>query len=395
MDSLNALLVKLHTMVVFRGLLETDVFSGLLALAGATGAPTHVRAARYADLAAAIYGRGGDLTGCVLALTLESDNVYARKRAQNLPVGDNLAQCVRSELQTLEQVSRLTPAGLGAQLGLSGFLPQWDTRAEDFAHAYAARMDSIGRYGFGVYARHHVFTLRGGRVTPVKTPDPVRLGDLKGYQRQKKAVEDNTRALLCGKPAANVLLYGDAGTGKSSTVKALANDCHPQGLRLIELPKKQFRAIPALMETLAGHPLKFILFIDDLSFSQQGEDFNALKAILEGSVCAKAPNTVVYATSNRRHIVRELFSDRSGDDIHRNETMQELCALSARFGLTVGFFKPDKPAYLAIVRALMAQFGLQMDETRLETEAERFASAGRSPRAARQFIDHLINSSSI
>lgn len=389
MNQFDSLLIKLHSLTVFHNLLASDVFRHLLVLLDTADTPAHIKAARYAAFAAAVYKDGGNLTDCVLNLTLESDNLYVRKRAHNLPVHKNLEDCVREELKTLEQCSCLMPDHLRAHIGLDGFLPAWQTHDADFAQAYFERMGCIETTGFGIYAHHHMFTLRDNCVIPVQNTDPISLGDLKGYARQKKTVEDNTLALLDGKPAANALLYGDAGTGKSSTVKALVNAHHTKGLRLIEIPKQQLGNIPTLAESLADHPLKFILFIDDLSFTQSGDDFNDLKAVLEGSVFSKAPNTVIYATSNRRHIVKELFSDREGDDIHRNETIQELCSLSARFGLCVGYFKPDKQAYLDIVRALMLQYGLEMDDGQLELEAERFASAGRSPRIARQFVDHL------
>lgn len=387
MNRLDSLLIKLHSLTVFRDVLGSETFVHLLALLDAADAPVHIKAARYAAFAAAVYEGGGDLTDCVLNLTLQSDNLYVRKRAQSLPIPTNLEECVREELKSLEQCARLTPDDL--RWDIEGFLPAWQTHEADFEKAYFERMECINTKGFGIYAQHHMFTLRGNSVEPVKNADSIALSDLKGYARQKKEVQDNTLALLDGKPAANTLLYGDAGTGKSSTVKALANAYHSSGLRLIEIPKNHLSSIPSLVESLAGHPLKFILFIDDLSFSQSGHDFNDLKAVLEGSVFGKAPNIVVYATSNRRHIVKELFSDREGDDIHRNETIQELCSLSARFGLCVGYFKPDKQAYLDIVRALMLQYGLEMDDHQLELEAERFASAGRSPRIARQFVDHL------
>ena len=144
-----------------------------------------------------------------------------------------------------------------------------------------------------------------------------------------------------------------------------------------------------MLDELRVNPLKFILFIDDLSFAQENDDFYTLKAVLEGSASARTGNVAVYATSNRRHLVRERFSEREGDDVHRNETIQELTALSARFGLTLGYFKPNRREYLEIVRALAEDYGINMDAAVLEAGAEQFALSGRSPRAARQYIDSL------
>lgn len=197
--------------------------------------------------------------------------------------------------------------------------------------------------------------------------------------------------MLSGKPAVNVLLYGDAGTGKSSSVKAIANEFAADGLRLVEVKKNQLYQIPALLDSLAQNPLKFILFIDDLSFSANDDNFAALKAILEGSVGGRSQNVVVYATSNRRHLIKETLSDRSGDDIHEADTRQELMSLSARFGLTVTFQRPDKVRFEEILLDLAKQYGVQMPSDQLFIKGEAFAirAGGRSPRVARQFIELL------
>ena len=212
------------------------------------------------------------------------------------------------------------------------------------------------------------------------------------FRSEQKIILDNTVALLEGRPAANILLTGDAGTGKSSTVKAVVNELHERGLRILEVRKEQLHGLPAVLDELSCNPLKFILFIDDLSFQKDDDNFSALKAILEGSVSARSRNVVIYATSNRRHLVKETFSDRDGDDIHRNDTMQEIISLSERFGIQITFQKPNKQTYLDIVRHLADERGLQYDPVRLELEAEQFAlgRGGRSARAATQFVDSLM-----
>lgn len=393
MSDLNLTVLDLRALVVFRRLLEDSVIEKLAALLGARELPAAQQVTRYAEFAAALFAHGVDLTAYIWTLIAGDDNVYVRQRARQKQPDSVLAACVENELAVLQSAARLRAADVRAFIRYDGFLPGWRNSDMDFSAAFARLMESVATTGSGMFARHHMLRVKDGAIAPVACPDPVTLTDLKGYARQKKAVTDNTLALLAGKPAANVLLYGDAGTGKSSTVKALANEYRGQGLRLIEISKSQFSEIPSLAEQLASSPLKFILFIDDLSFTRQNDDFNALKAVLEGSACSRATNMAIYATSNRRHIVKELFSDRDGDDIHRNETIQELCSLSHRFGLTVGFFKPDKKAYLEIVHALKDEHGITMDDALLDIEAERFASAGRSPRAARQFIDALLRDS--
>ncbi len=381
--------LSLCSLVIFRRLLNDDVFAKLSALLRADDLSVSEQVSCYADFTAALFAHGTNLTDYVLMRIIEDDNIYVQKRAQKQPVDHTLEVCLKNELAVLQAVAQLKSADIRAHIRFDGFLPDWRNGDLDFAEAYMRHMDGIATQGHGIYAKHYMLRVKNGEIVPVTCPDPIRLADLKGYERQKKAVIGNTLALLNGNPAANALLYGDAGTGKSSTVKAIVNENHGQGLRLIEIGKQQFGEIPTIVETLSQSPLKFILFIDDLSFTQQNDDFNALKAVLEGSVSAKATNIAIYATSNRRHMVKELFSDREGDDIHRNETIQELCSLSHRFGLTVGFFKPDKKVYLDIVHALKDDYGIEMDDALLDLEAERFASAGRSPRIARQFIDSL------
>ena len=215
------------------------------------------------------------------------------------------------------------------------------------------------------------------------------LGVIKGSE----FIIDNTKALLDGKPAANILLTGDAGTGKSSTVKAVTNALWSDGLRIIEVRKDQLHEIPKILDELSVNPLKFILFIDDLSFLKDDDNFNALKAVLEGAVTAKSANVVIYATSNRRHIIKESISDREGDEVHRNDSMQELLSLSERFGIHISFSKPNKETFLHIVHHLASENGIEMPKDEIDLLAERFAleRGGRSARLARQFIDGLLS----
>ncbi len=389
MTDLEKTLIGLHSLAIFRSLLSDGVIMKLAALLDAGETPLTEQVSRYADFAGALFAHGTDLTDYIWSRVAQNDNPYVRKRALGQTAGEILDACVQNELAALQAAAQITPADIRARIRYDGFLPNWQTHETDFVSEYRRLMDGIAHTGYGIYARHHMLRVRNGQIVPVGCPDPIRLSELKGYDRQKALVTGNTLALLSGKPAANVLLYGDAGTGKSSTVKALANEFKDRGLRLVEIDRRHLNDIESVAETLSQNPLKFILFIDDLSFTHQNDDFGALKAALEGSASVRASNIAIYATSNRRHIVKELFSDREGDDIHRGETIEELISLSHRFGLTVGYFKPDRQTYLNIVHALKDDYGIAVDDDRLDLEAERFASAGRSPRAARQFIDAL------
>lgn len=247
--------------------------------------------------------------------------------------------------------------------------------------------------GYGFFARASAFAVRSEReIRPVPHPDPIRLSDLPGYERQKKAILTNTLAFLAGKSANNILLYGDKGTGKSSTVKAIVNEYAPRGLKIVELPPKLVKMFPWLCERIAASPFRFIVFLDDLSFDQEDENFAALKAFIEGGLAGKPENLVIYATSNRRHLVRESFSSRQGDDIHLRDTLETATSLSDRFGLEITFSVPDKDEYLYIVDELAAEYGLALPEDELHLLAERFALRrnGRSPRTARQFISQHL-----
>ena len=296
------------------------------------------------------------------------------------------------ELQFLNKLSQLTLEDFihGAEYqDPDVYHESWNVSDRDIAGDYAARLREVGSKGYGIFARYHTFTVENGALVPVKHPDPQQLEELPGYEQERQKVIANTQALLDGKPANNVLLYGDAGTGKSSAIKAIANRFADQGLRLVEVKKNQLYQIPDLMDTLAANPLKFILFIDDLSFTANDDNFAALKAILEGSVGGRAQNIAVYATSNRRHLIKETLTDRAGDDIHESDTRQELMSLSARFGLTITFMSPDRDRYLYIVGQLAKQYGLDMDERELNVRSEAFAirMGGRSARVAKQFVE--------
>lgn len=386
---------RLSGLVVFRPLLKLAPMQRFCAmLAAAAGADAGVYVERTACFAAALLETTDCWTDWLLDAVLETENLCVRRGAGEQGL---LAGCCAQELALLEQAGQVTLAELSAAAAAAcalpaesfSFLPAWEVHPADFTAQYQARLAEAGRRGYGMFARHHVFTVENGALCPVKYPDPQRLSQLPGYEPEREKIIANTKALLAGLPAANVLLYGDAGTGKSSTVKAIANEYAAEGLRLVEVKKNQLYQIPDLMDSLARNPLKFIIFIDDLSFTANDDNFAALKAILEGSVGGRAGNVAVYATSNRRHLIKETLSDRSGDDIHEADTRQELMSLSARFGLTVTFQRPEKQRFAAIVLELARQYGVQLPADQLIVKAEAFAirAGGRSPRVAKQFVE--------
>ncbi|MDE7243190.1 MAG: ATP-binding protein [Oscillospiraceae bacterium] len=390
---LTELSIRLRTLSVFRRLLSDPVIESLCTCLDCmeNGFP-QMTASSYAEFVSRLYAAGpGDLGLHIQRVVEEDENVYIRMAAQGKEPPEYMRRCVEIELETLQGAADLSPWML--QLGLEGIpLPDFGTTPVNLADCYRKRLENIGQFGYGIYARSHMFYLNAqGHIVPVLHPDSTMLRDLVDYKREQQIIWDNTKALLAGKPAANILLTGDAGTGKSSTVKAVVNELYREGLRILEIRKEQLHDIPRILDELSVNPLKFILFIDDLSFQKDDGNYSSLKAVLEGSVSAKSQNVVIYATSNRRHLVKESFSDREGDDIHRNDTMQEILSLSERFGIHITFQKPNKATYLDIVHHLADAAGVTLSRDELDALAERFAlgRGGRSARAARQFIDNL------
>ena len=391
MSKYRDLLERCETLVIFKSLKEDEVVHALLETLAAAEDECSDSVSWYCEFVSLLYKHGDNLTKYILKLVLENENLYMLRRGSGVQTGELLDECLANELFLLEELAEISCEKLTDSLDFDGFLPRYNTEKADFSKIYADRIHNIAKYGYGIYSQYHVFVIDNGKIVPVEYPDSISLSQLSGYERERGEVIDNTLALLAGKPANNVLLYGDCGTGKSSTVKAIANDYAKEGLRLIELKKKQLHEIPAIVEQISRNPLKFIIFIDDLSFTEDDDDFAALKAILEGSVSSTAANLCIYATSNRRHLVRETFSSREGDEVHRGDTMQELLSLSDRFGLTVTYVKPDKKLYLTVVESLAKQYDIKtpIEEVKQRAEAFALSRAGRSPRVAKQFIEYL------
>ncbi len=263
---------------------------------------------------------------------------------------------------------------------------------------FASKMtfDEIVNYhknnGVGIFAKFKAFKFNSNQqIEPIYNCDAVRLADLKRYEREQGIVVDNTLGFLKNKPYNNVLLYGDRGTGKSSTVKAILNEYSKDGLRVIQVYKENLVHLDALMSMIIDVPLKFIVFIDDLTFNENDDNFGALKAVLEGSLAKQPDNMAIYATTNRRHLVKESFKAREGDEIHLADTIDETISLSDRFGITVTYTIPNKDKFLEIVKEIKNDRNLEIADSELFLGAERFAlsKGARSPRLAKQYVDYL------
>lgn len=340
-------------------------------------------------------------------LILTNDNIFTKAACADKAGELSLAvmNAVKSDLAKLEEIASINAQDIangvddddvkeilltlpGWEVGkpLEPLKDHWDKQIDELVNYHKT-------YGYGMYAKNIAFTWRDEEITPVNSIDAIRLTDLKNYELQRNKVIDNTESFIAGHPANNVLLYGDRGTGKSSTVHAILNEYWQQGLRMIEIPKSAVADLSLIREQIADSPMKFIIYIDDLSFDSNDTSFSELKAALEGSLSGKQPNTIIYATSNRRHLIKENFSDRE-NDVNRGDTMQEQLSLSDRFGLTITFLNPDKKEYLDIVEKLatdrhFADHGVDMDKLLFKADQWATRRGGRSPRGAKQFIDHV------
>lgn len=261
-------------------------------------------------------------------------------------------------------------------------------------------VDFYKEFGVGKFGLNKAFRIidredgQNAVIDPIINVEHVYFKDLVGYELQKKKLIENTEAFVAGKEANNVLLFGDAGTGKSSSVKAILNEYYSRGLRMIEVYKHQFKSLSDVLEQIKDRNYKFIIYMDDLSFEDYELEYKYLKAILEGGLGKRPDNVLIYATSNRRHLIREKFSDKRelDDELHNNDTVQEKLSLAARFGVTIYYGSPDKREFKGIVKALADRYGLDMPEEELYAEANKWelSHGGLSGRTATQFITHLL-----
>ena len=269
------------------------------------------------------------------------------------------------------------------------------------ADSDAAFMDVVTSFyrdfGVGRFGLNKAFRVcrdeRGLMIEPIRNIKHVDLSDLVGYESAKKALVENTEAFLNGRSANNCLLYGDAGTGKSTSIKAIANMYYERGLRVIEIYKHQFKDLNDVVSVIKDRNYKFIIYMDDLSFEESEVDYKYLKAVIEGSLEKRPENILIYATSNRRHLIRESFRDKKerDEDLHTNDTVQEKLSLSARFGLSIYFGRPDQREYHEIVKDLAGRAGIDIPEDELLSGADRWELkySGKSGRTAEQYITYL------
>jgi predicted AAA+ superfamily ATPase len=401
-DDIQRLICDLLSITVYRGVLDKPVTSRLLDLLKECRDNQYLSAyRRFGDLCSALLTDTGmkSLKQAIAEEILADENVFtltlAKGGAENL--NSELLSLAKRDLSILYSAA-LNSAGLIKSCFNDGSsLPCWGDLPAGYplAGRWDECINGLGEFhlkaGAGRFVFCNAFLWLNRDIIPIEHPDPVRLDDLKGYETQKSIVVNNTLAFLDGLEANNILLYGDRGTGKSSTVKALLNEYAGRKLRMIEVPKENLGELPVLTSRLASFPMRFIVFIDDLSFLANSDNFSALKAVLEGSLACRPDNVLIYATSNRRHLLKESFSDRVGDEIHHADTIQESVSLSDRFGLVVTYLLPDKQRFLDIVLKIADDYNIDIEREKLLALAERWAveRGARSPRYAKQFIQNL------
>ncbi len=342
---------------------------------------------------------------------LENENPFSqqiqKKSLENLPI--SLINAAKYDLEILQKVYHLKPQTISEWVqkttDINTMPISWELETKNTNNILYQKQNwrdilpELANYyqqkGSGIFAKYQAFSWHQGKLIPIENPHRVKLSTIVEYDYPKNILIQNTESLLKGYRALNVLLYGARGSGKSSLVKGLLEEYSQQGLRLTEVPKPELKNLPQIVEKLRHAPQKFIIFVDDLSFEEDDEAFKSLKMVLEGSVIARSDNMVVYATSNRRHLVREYFADRprpsDSDEIHSWDTVQEKLSFSDRFGLTLTFESPNQESYLKIVHHLASEENINISIQELEKRAIFWAKRhnGRSGRTARQFIDYL------
>ncbi|MCI7736970.1 MAG: ATP-binding protein [Clostridiales bacterium] len=419
---LRELMLDLNCMTALRHVMRNPAIAALnalLQLCAQDDADPDALTQGYCDvydawLSAAAKGRGGFAREALEAVLFDESPaaaLCARLDASELPY--SLMNALAHDLEALGRLTAIEPAMLlllceraGMEGKTAARLPMWEPAMS--AEPLDPRMDRamltregarrvaafFRRHGSGLFAQYPGSTWVGVSeryplgLRGVREPDPIRLEDMVLYEKERGILVENTQRLLSGRQACNILLYGDKGTGKSATVKALLSSFWLEGLRIVEVPLAHLTNLPAIFSILREQPGKFIVFVDDLAFNDSCPEYTALKTVLEGGLEARPANVVVYATSNRRNIVRQRFSERQ-DDVNERDTLEEKYSLADRFDLRLTFSAPTQEEYFTIVRALLDARGIEYDWETLMPRARAWtvSHSGCSPRIARQFAD--------
>lgn len=417
--SIEFLQIQAASLLLYQSVLDNEVGQAFLNLLQSLRQLNLLQSLRHSDIDdlacirayshffRALAARNQSWQEFLVTQILTDDNPFTRQVQQTeLTLTPALIAAAKQDLQALqnlyecnsEQLSQWVQAAAKLNVApVAWTCKSWDDQTplpENWAD-----VEELAAYyrkqGTGIFAKYKALRWQSGQLIGIPYPDCVGINQLVGYEYQRDALVKNTEFLLAGHRALHVLLYGSRGSGKSSLVKGLLNEYGERNLRLIEVAKSDLRDLPIIVEQLRSLPQKFIIFVDDLSFEEDDDAFKALKVVLEGNLTARPQNVVVYATSNRRHLIREFFGDRprpsNNEEVHAWDTVQEKLSFSDRFGLTLTFEPANQITYLQIVHHLAAIAKITLSSEDLEYRALQWATRhnGRSGRTARQFIDFL------
>ncbi|HJA70424.1 MAG TPA: ATP-binding protein [Candidatus Lachnoclostridium stercoravium] len=418
--------MKTEQLIIYRNLKYQDLLDRTAALLAGEGQEDPYACANDLIELAAAYGLEGNLWHCFLALCLaNNENAYSTSCEIVGEIEGSLNQLVKHDFAVFKElfdcdIARLDEYTEGKPVwtelksykAANGNSRIFNKRIRDRIVELAVSLEKAENedafqqmvtefyreFGVGKFGLNKAFRVvekgENVEIEPIVNVEHVYLNDLVGYELQKKKLIDNTEAFISGRAANNVLLFGDAGTGKSSSVKAILNEYYDRGLRIIEVYKHQFRTLSDVIEQIKDRNYRFIIYMDDLSFEETELEYKYLKAIIEGGLGRKPENVLIYATSNRRHLVRESFRDKRSldDDIHNNDTVQEKLSLVARFGVTIYYGAPNKKEFQNIVKVLAEKYHVTMPEEELLAEANKWelSHGGLSGRTASQFITYLL-----
>lgn len=391
---LDKIKLGFSSVVIFRNIFKTKVIKKLLKFLNCETKENIDNIKQidlYSEFLSELFKSDNNLADFILSQIFLDDNIYISKCILKQEINNNLKKNFKNELNFFKYISSFDFSSIFNK-EYSKNIAELEIKEIDFYKIYFEHIKNIDKKGYGIFYNNDMFVLDDRKnIIAVKNKDNQDIKKLYGYEIERNKVLSNTKILIEGKKANNILLYGDAGTGKSSTVKAVANFFKDEGLRLIEIKKNQLHFITDIIEKLSCSPLKFIIFIDDLTFSSNDDTFSYLKAILEGGVNSFPNNIAVYVTSNYRHLIKENFTDRTGDDIHIEDTIQQIMSLTNRFGMIITFQRPSRDLFKEIVLSYAKENNIKTDKEELINQAEAYAirSAGRSPRVAKQFIELL------
>ena len=419
-----------NTMILYRNLRYRQLFDDMCSLLkpeeGGARPDAYACASQLIDLAVT-YGFRGNLWHCFLAFCMaNNENAYSTSCEIIGPVGGSLSELARHDFAQVRELFSLDIARLDeAENGIWSEMKHYENALENskaFNHRIRDRIVELSvslenaesdqefqdivtefykEFGVGKFGLNKAFRIGNNpdgsvKFMAINNMDKVMLTDLVGYEIQKKKLVENTEAFVKGKKANNVLLFGDSGTGKSTSIKAIVNQYYDDGLRMIEIYKHQFKDLSNVIAQIKNRNYRFIIYMDDLSFEEFEIEYKFLKAVIEGGVETKPENILIYATSNRRHLIKETWNDRddmeSSNGLHRSDTMEEKLSLVNRFGCQICYSKPTQQEYFQIVIELARRSGVTMSDDELKLEANKWelSHGGLSGRTAQQFIDYLM-----